>query len=51
MLIAFLNVDLNVSTNLINPADMIELTPQEISRRTYGSKTVLLVEQSMCAIQ
>ncbi|ETN40513.1 uncharacterized protein HMPREF1541_04790 [Cyphellophora europaea CBS 101466] len=51
VLIAFLNVDLNVSTNLINPADMIELTPQEISRRTYGSKTVLLVEQSMCAIQ
>lgn len=51
VLIAFLNVDYNVSTNLINPDDPVVLTPEEISTRTWGSKTVLLVEQSMCAIQ
>lgn len=51
MLIAFLNVDLDVSTNLINPAEPIDLTPHEIAKRTWGSKTVLLVEQCMCAVQ
>lgn len=51
VLIAFLNVDHDVSTNLIDPATPIELTPQEIRTRTWGSKTVLLVEQSMCAVQ
>ncbi|OCT50381.1 hypothetical protein CLCR_07195 [Cladophialophora carrionii] len=51
ILIAFLNIDLNVSTNLIDPAHPVTLTPLEISRRTWGSKTVLLVEQCMCAVQ
>lgn len=51
MLIAFLNVDLDVSTNLIDPREPIDLTPHEIEKRTWGSKTVLLVEQSMCAVQ
>lgn len=51
VLIAFLNVDHDVSTNLIDPNDPIQLTPQEISKRTWGSKTVLLVEQCMCAVQ
>jgi hypothetical protein len=51
VLIAFLNVDHDVSTNLINPAFPIDLTPQEIRTRTWGSKTVLLVEQCMCAVQ
>ncbi|RMZ79015.1 hypothetical protein DV737_g3644, partial [Chaetothyriales sp. CBS 132003] len=51
VLIVFLNVDLTVSTNLIDPAHPVDLTPQEIKKRTWGSKTVLLVEQCMCAIQ
>ena len=51
ILIAFLNIDLNVSTNLIDPAHPVDLTPHEISERTWGSKTVLLVEQCMCAVQ
>lgn len=51
MLIAFLNVDHDVSTNLINPDEPIDLTPHEIAKRTWGSKTVLLVEQCMCAVQ
>jgi len=51
VLIAFLNVDADVSTNLINPADPVQLTPHEIKVRTWGSKTVLLVEQCMCAVQ
>jgi hypothetical protein len=51
VLIAFLNVDHDVSTNLIDPNDPIQLTPEEIAKRTWGSKTVLLVEQSMCAVQ
>ncbi|KIW89703.1 uncharacterized protein Z519_09859 [Cladophialophora bantiana CBS 173.52] len=51
ILIVFLNIDLNVSTNLIDPAHPVVLTPQEISQRTWGSKTVLLVEQCMCAVQ
>lgn len=51
VLIAFLNVDHDVSTNLIDPNQPIQLTPHEIERRTWGSKTVLLVEQSMCAVQ
>ena len=51
ILISFLNVDATVQTNLINPADIPRLTPQEIKQRTWGSKTVLLVEQCMCAVQ
>ncbi|KAK5192811.1 hypothetical protein LTR99_010312 [Exophiala xenobiotica] len=51
ILIVFLNIDLTVSTNLIDPAHPVDLTPHEIDKRTWGSKTVLLVEQCMCAIQ
>ncbi|RMZ90217.1 hypothetical protein DV736_g2543, partial [Chaetothyriales sp. CBS 134916] len=51
ILIIFLNIDLTVSTNLIDPEHPVELTPKEIKKRTWGSKTVLLVEQCMCAIQ
>jgi hypothetical protein len=47
----FLNIDLNVSTNLIDPSQPVDLTPHEVSKRTWGSKTVLLVEQCMCAVQ
>jgi hypothetical protein len=51
ILIVFLNIDLTVSTNLIDPAHPVDLTPHEIKVRTWGSKTVLLVEQCMCAVQ
>lgn len=51
ILIVFLNIDLEVSTNLIDPAHPVELTPEEIAKRTWGSKTILLVEQCMCAVQ
>lgn len=51
ILIVFLNIDLTVSTNLIDPAHPVDLTPHEINKRTWGAKTVLLVEQCMCAIQ
>ncbi|EXJ92696.1 hypothetical protein A1O3_01248 [Capronia epimyces CBS 606.96] len=51
ILIVFLNIDLEVSTNLIDPAHPVVLTPQEISDRRFGSKTILLVEQCMCAVQ
>jgi hypothetical protein len=35
-------------TNLINPADMVDidsLTPEDIAERMFGSKMVLVVEQ------
>lgn len=51
VLVAFLNVDHDVSTNLIDPAHPVDLTPQEVKQRTWGSKTVLLVEMCMCAVQ
>ncbi|KAG9769436.1 hypothetical protein ABEF93_004053 [Exophiala dermatitidis] len=51
ILIVFLNIDLKVSTNLIDPAHPVDLTPAEKSHRAWGSKTVLLVEQCMCAVQ
>ena len=47
----FLNIDLKVSTNLIDPEHPVDLTPHEIDERTWGSKTILLVEQCMCAVQ
>lgn len=33
-------------TNLINPADGIVLTPADIELRAYGSKLVLVVEET-----
>jgi len=33
-------------TNLINPADNIVLTPADIELRQYGSKLVLVVEET-----
>jgi hypothetical protein len=47
----FLNIDATVNTNLIPPDDVPHLTQQDIQQRTWGSKTVLLVEQCMCAVQ
>jgi hypothetical protein len=51
VLIAFLNVDATVETNLIDPNDIPKLTHDDIVRRTWGSKMVLLVEQCECAVQ
>lgn len=51
VLIVFLNVDATVETNLINPNDIPKLTHEDIVRRTWGSKMVLLVEQCECAVQ
>lgn len=51
VLIVFLNVDATVETNLIDPHDIPKLTHDDIVRRTWGSKMVLLVEQCECAVQ
>jgi hypothetical protein len=51
ILIIFLNVDATVETNLINPDDIPKLTHDDIVRRIWGSKMVLLVEQCECAVQ
>lgn len=42
-----MNIVAHVDTNLMLPADVANLTPESIKRRTYGSKLVLVVEQSM----
>lgn len=51
VLIVFLNICADVSTNLINPSDIPKLTPQDIRDRVWGSKCVLIVESMMCAVQ
>jgi hypothetical protein len=49
VLIIFLNIVLDVQTNLMTPDEGAHLTPQSIKDRRFGSKMVLLVEQCMCA--
>jgi len=51
ILIVFLNICADVSTNLIAPDEVASLTPQDMSDRVYGSKCVLVVESMMCAVQ
>lgn len=51
VLIVFLNICADVSTNLIEPEDIPKLSPQDISDRVWGSKCVLVVESMMCAVQ
>lgn len=51
VLIVFLNICADVSTNLIDPADVENLSPQDIKDRIYGSKCVLVVESAMCFVQ
>lgn len=51
ILIVFLNICADVSTNLILPDQIATLTPQDIKDRVYGSKCVLVVESMMCAVQ
>lgn len=51
VLIVFLNICADVSTNLIDPSDLPNLTPEDIRDRIWGSKCVLVVESMMCAVQ
>lgn len=51
VLIVFLNICADVSTNLIDPADIPKLTPEDITHRVWGSKCVLVAESMMCAVQ
>ncbi|KAK5096681.1 hypothetical protein LTS08_007554 [Lithohypha guttulata] len=51
VLIVFLNICADVSTNLIQPQDIPTLTPEDIDDRIWGSKCVLVVESMMCAVQ
>lgn len=51
VLIVFLNITSDVSTNLIEPQDVPSLTPQDIRDRVWGSKCVLVVESMMCCVQ
>ena len=43
-----MNVVVKTSSNLIDPKVPIQLTPDVISEREYGSKMVLVVEQMQC---
>lgn len=51
VLIVFLNICADVSTNLIDPEDAVRLTPEEVKDRIWGSKCVLIVESMMCSVQ
>lgn len=51
ILIVFLNICADVSTNLITPEEAANLTPEDINDRVWGSKCVLVVESMMCAVQ
>ena len=43
-LLIVINIQTYTPTNLINPADDIVLTPEDIQEREYGSKLVLVTE-------
>lgn len=48
-LIVTINIVRNTSSNLLPPHyDFSKLTPQEVSKRAYGSKLILVVEQCQC---
>lgn len=51
ILIVFLNVQAVAKTNLVPPDQIASLTPEDIKERTWGSRTVVLVEQCMCSVQ
>jgi len=51
ILIVFLNICADASTNLIPPDEVASLTPQDIKDRVYGSKCVLVVESMMQTVQ
>lgn len=43
-----MNIIADTSSNLIDPNDTTELTPENIASREFGSKMVLVVEQMQC---
>lgn len=48
-LIATINIVANTSSNLLPPGfDIDTLTPHEVSKREFGSKLILVVEQCQC---
>ena len=49
VLIIAMNIVATKSSNLIDPNDTTELTPENIQERIYGSKMVLIVEQMQIA--
>jgi hypothetical protein len=44
VVIVGINIESNTGSNLINPDDHVVLTPQELRRRTLGSKMSVVVE-------
>jgi hypothetical protein len=48
ILIASINIVSKSSSNLIDPNDHTELTPDNIKERVFGSKMVLVAEQMQC---
>jgi len=47
ILMAAINVSGRTATNLMEPGTLETLTPEDIQTRIYGSKIVILLEQSM----
>jgi hypothetical protein len=45
-----LNIISHTNSNLIDPDDPTELTPETIKEREFGSKIVLVVEQMQCLV-
>ncbi|RYP06409.1 hypothetical protein DL765_009494 [Monosporascus sp. GIB2] len=50
VLMIAMNIISTTSSNLIDPNDPVELTPENIKSREFGSKMVLLVEQMQCIV-
>lgn len=50
-LIITLNIVAHTSSNLLPPGyDIAHMTKQDIDERTYGSKLILVVEESQCTV-
>jgi hypothetical protein len=45
VVIVGINIVSNTASNLIDPSEHVMLTPEELRRRRFGSKMVLVVEQ------
>lgn len=50
VLIACINIVSHTSSNLIDPTQAVDLTPDEIDKRRLGSKLILVVEQLQCTV-
>jgi len=50
-LIVTINIIAHTSSNLLPPGyDIVHMTKQDIDERTYGSKLILVVEESQCVV-